>query len=135
MIQAPGIVLQKLGSLPTLETVSVASPGADEVLVRIVASGICHTDISYMRDARATPVLLGHEGAGIVELVGANVTHTRPGDHVVINWQVKCGKCRRCLAGQDNLCEDVRGVKGFHVGGFACELVNQEARLLVRVPR
>lgn len=109
MITAPGIVLKQLGSLPALETVTIAPPGADEVLVRIVASGICHTDISYMRDARTTPVLLGHEGAGVVEQVGANVTHTQPGDHVVINWQVKCGKCRRCVSGRQDLCENVQG--------------------------
>jgi len=75
----------------------------------MAASGICHTDISYMRDARTTPVLLGHEGAGVVESVGANVTHVQVGDHVVINWQVKCGECRRCLSGRQDLCENVQG--------------------------
>lgn len=105
----PGIVLAALGELPTLQTVSVQNPGAEEVAVRMVASGICHTDISYMRDARATPVLLGHEGAGVVERVGANVTHVQPGDHVVINWQVKCQRCRWCLSGRQDLCENVQG--------------------------
>ena len=109
MMDVPEIVLQRLGSLPTLETITVADPGADEVCVQMVASGICHTDISYMRDARTMPVLLGHEGAGIVESVGANVTHVQVGDHVVINWQVKCGKCRRCVSGRQDLCESVQG--------------------------
>lgn len=104
----PAIILATLGQFPTLETVTLHDPGADEVAVRMVASGICHTDISYMRDARATPVLLGHEGAGVVEQVGANVTHVQPGDHVVINWQVKCGRCRWCLSGRQDLCEKVQ---------------------------
>lgn len=111
MMQAPGIVLEKLNQLPTLETVTIHAPGTNEVSVRMKASGICHTDISYMRDARACPVLLGHEGAGVVEQVGENVTHVKPGDHVVINWQVKCGKCKRCLAGRQDLCENIQGVQ------------------------
>lgn len=111
MIDADGIVLKGLGQLPVLETVTLDDPGRDEVRVKIVASGICHTDISYMRDARVTPVLLGHEGAGIVEAVGEGVSHMQVGDHVVINWQVKCGKCKRCLAGQADLCENIQGTK------------------------
>lgn len=109
MTDVPAIVLAALGQLPTLETVTIHEPGPDEVAVRLVASGICHTDISYMRDARACPVLLGHEGAGIVEQVGENIRHVKPGDHVVINWQVKCGRCRWCLSGRQDLCENVQG--------------------------
>ena len=105
----PGVVLQALGELPTVETVQVASPGANEVLVRMVASGICHTDISYMRDARTTPVLLGHEGAGVVEQVGEQINHVAPGDHVIINWLPKCGICYRCRTGRQDLCENVSG--------------------------
>ena len=108
MIDLPGIVLQRLGTLPTLEMVAVADPDAGEVRVRLVASGICHTDISYMRDALTTLVLLGHEGTGVVEQIGADVTQVAIGDHVVINWQVKCGKCRRCVSGRQDLCENIR---------------------------
>ncbi|HBY94717.1 MAG TPA: hypothetical protein DEP84_12280 [Chloroflexi bacterium] len=75
----------------------------------MVASGVCHTDIGSMEYARTCPVLLGHEGADVVEEVGRGVTHVRPGDHVVINWQPKCGKCRRCLSGRADLCEDIQG--------------------------
>ncbi|MFQ3568310.1 MAG: Zn-dependent alcohol dehydrogenase [Aggregatilineales bacterium] len=107
MAQVPGIVLEKHQQPPTLELLDVHDPGPDEVAVRIVASGICHTDIGAIRDARAVPILLGHEGAGIVEAVGRNVRHVRPGDHVVINWQVKCGRCRWCLSGRQDLCEAV----------------------------
>lgn len=105
----PGIILAGLGQVPRLETVTLQPPGPDEVLVRVAASGICHTDIGYMQYARACPVILGHEGAGVVEQVGARVTHTQPGDHVVINWQPKCGRCRRCLAGRRDLCENIQG--------------------------
>ena len=58
-----------------------------------------------------TPVLLGHEGAGVVDSIGEGVTHVRPGDHVVINWHVKCGLCRRCLAGQADLCENIQSTR------------------------
>lgn len=109
MLKIPGLVLAGLGQLPTLETVSLQPPGPDEVRVRIVASGICHTDLGYMQYARACPVILGHEGAGVVEQVGERVTHTQPGDHVVINWQAKCGRCRRCLSGRRDLCENIQG--------------------------
>jgi NADPH:quinone reductase-like Zn-dependent oxidoreductase len=71
---------------------------------------------------------------GEVVAVGEGVTDWKIGDRAAPYGALTCGRCRRCLAGEDNLCENVRGVKGFHVGGFACELVNQEARLLVRVP-
>jgi S-(hydroxymethyl)glutathione dehydrogenase/alcohol dehydrogenase len=109
MIALPGIVLERLGQAPTLETIHISEPGPGEVLVRILASGICHTDLGYMQYARTCPVLLGHEGAGIVERTGAGVTSVQPGDHVAINWQPKCGKCRHCLAGRRDLCEDIHG--------------------------
>lgn len=105
----PGVVLKALGQLPSIEMVEVDKPGQNEVAVRMVASGICHTDISYMRDARTTPVLLGHEGAGVVIETGTEVTHVAVGDHVVINWQVKCDRCRRCYSGQADLCENIQG--------------------------
>lgn len=108
----PAVVLEQIGSLPTLQTVTVTPPARGDVLVRMVASGICHTDISYMRDARVTPVVLGHEGAGIVEQVGEGVTHVQPGDHVVINWQAKCNQCRHCLTGRSDLCENIQTTAG-----------------------
>jgi len=104
----PAIVLETWGQPPTLETVELHDPGPDEVAVRMAASGICHTDLSAVRDARACPALLGHEGAGVVEAVGVNVRHVQPGDHVVVNWQVKCGRCRWCLSGRQDLCENVQ---------------------------
>jgi S-(hydroxymethyl)glutathione dehydrogenase / alcohol dehydrogenase len=108
-VETSGIVLAALGHNPTLEDVVVELPGPGEVRVRIVASGICHTDLDATRDARVCPVLLGHEGAGVVESVGEGVERPKLGDHVVINWQVKCGQCRRCLAGRPDLCENIQG--------------------------
>src|SRR5580692_1944479 len=85
----------------SLEEVSLAEPRADEVLVRLVAAGICHTDIS-MRDhviyPVPHPVVLGHEGAGIVERLGAAVTKVAPGDHVIMTAD-SCGYCASCCDG------------------------------------
>ena len=107
--RVPALVLHALGQPPLLESVEVADPGPGEVRVRVAAAGICHTDLGYMQYARATPVVLGHEGAGWVESVGAGVVHVRPGDAVAINWQPKCGRCKNCLRGRRDLCEDVQG--------------------------
>lgn len=82
-------------------------PGPDEVRVRLVASGVCHTDIIWMRDARELPVVLGHEGAGIVESVGSDVWRVQAGDHVIISWRAACGRCRSCQMGRQPLCESV----------------------------
>lgn len=109
MRNALGIVLQELGQVPALEKISIHDPGPNEVLVRMSASGICHTDIGYMQYARACPVILGHEGAGVIEMVGKDVTHVKPGDHVVINWQPKCGTCVWCRRGRQDLCERILG--------------------------
>lgn len=109
MFELPGIVLAELGRQPSLETITLHPPGPEEVLVRIAASGICHTDLGYVQYARACPVILGHEGAGIVEEAGERVQHVKPGDHVAINWQPKCGHCRRCLSGRRDLCENIQG--------------------------
>ncbi len=113
-------------------------PGPGEVTLRIKAVALNHIDVWGFRGMafakREMPLIVGAEAVGEVVAVGEGVTEWRIGDRAAPYGALTCGKCRRCLAGQDNLCEDVRGVKGFHVGGFACELVNQEARLLVRVP-
>ena len=88
-----------------LETVSLSAPRPDEVLVRLVATGMCHTDLAG-RDAElpvALPAVLGHEGAGIVEMVGANVTYVEPGDHVVLGY-LTCGACPECEAGEPSAC-------------------------------
>jgi S-(hydroxymethyl)mycothiol dehydrogenase len=99
------------------------------------AAGLCHTDVSQVQDARFTPILLGHEGAGEVESVGPGVEDLRPGDPVLVCWKVPCGRCRRCLRDEPHLCEEVVGLAeprvfrdGEPVGamlnaGCFCELV------------
>src|ERR1700682_6344590 len=109
MRQLSGIVLQRLGRRPTLEVIVLHDPGPNEVEVRMVAAGICHTDLGYVQSARACPVLLGHEGAGVVEQVGTQVTHVKPGHHVVITWLPKGGGGRWCRRGGADLCEQPAG--------------------------
>jgi aryl-alcohol dehydrogenase len=88
-----------------IEQLDLSEPNDNEVLVRIVASGICHTDLAA-RDQHLPiplPSVLGHEGAGVVEKVGKRVTKVKPGDHVALSW-MSCGKCTSCKAGKDSYC-------------------------------
>jgi S-(hydroxymethyl)glutathione dehydrogenase/alcohol dehydrogenase len=87
--------------------VEVQSPKAGEVKVRIVASGVCHSDLSVQNGTipLPTPIVLGHEGAGVVEEVGDGVTRVQPGDHVVLSFVPHCGECYFCTRGQGFLCE------------------------------
>jgi Zn-dependent alcohol dehydrogenase len=87
-----------------LERIEVAEPIGDEVLVEIKAAGICHTDHASLSWKR--PLVMGHEGAGIVRSVGPLARHVRPGDPVVLNWAIPCGKCFQCQRGDAVLCED-----------------------------
>lgn len=82
-------------------------PRAGEVLVRIAAAGVCHSDYHLVSGAtrHPMPVVAGHEGAGVVEAVGAGVTSVRPGDRVILNWAPDCGRCFYCLREKPNLCE------------------------------
>src|SRR5262245_1494191 len=98
-------VLRKLGKPFKLETLTLDPPRPDEVLVRIVATGVCHTDIAVQhRIGTPVPAILGHEGAGVVEHVGAGVRKVRPGDHVVLSF-MSCGRCRQCQRGEPAYCE------------------------------
>lgn len=93
----------------TIEDIDLAEPGAGEVLVRVVAAGMCHTDISGRRPRPPgnplLPAVLGHEGAGIVESCGPCVTRVRPGDHVVLSFD-SCGWCSTCLTGEPAYCTE-----------------------------
>ncbi|AQA02465.1 alcohol dehydrogenase [Mycobacterium sp. MS1601] len=90
-----------------VKEVELDEPGANEVLVHLVASGVCHSDMHHVTGDQiaALPMIFGHEGAGVVEQVGANVTHVVPGDHVVMSYLPSCGTCRWCTDGQTNLCD------------------------------
>ncbi|MEK4274568.1 NAD(P)-dependent alcohol dehydrogenase [Paenibacillus sp. FSL R7-0026] len=88
-----------------LEEIDLMEPKADEVLIKIVASGVCHTDAEAMKGKGSPfPAVFGHEGAGIVEKVGENVNTVKRGDHVVLSYSY-CGECENCLTGHQNLCE------------------------------
>ena len=98
-------VVRKAGGPFVIEKLRLDGPRADEVLVRIVATGMCHTDM-VVRDQVypvPQPIVLGHEGAGVVEEVGANVVKVRPGDHVVLSF-MSCGRCRLCQQGRPANC-------------------------------
>jgi S-(hydroxymethyl)glutathione dehydrogenase / alcohol dehydrogenase len=88
--------------------VDLEPPGRDEVLVRILATGICRSDLSYIDGKWPTPlpIVLGHEGAGVIEAVGEAVDPDRTGEPVVLTFSPACGRCRMCLAGRSNLCLD-----------------------------
>jgi S-(hydroxymethyl)glutathione dehydrogenase/alcohol dehydrogenase len=89
-----------------VEQVELAPPGPQEVKVRMVAAGVCHSDLSAVNGTipHPFPVVLGHEGAGVVEAVGAGVTHCKPGDHVVMSFVPNCGRCFHCVRGEAFLC-------------------------------
>ena len=98
-----------------IEEVDVAGPKAGEVLVQIVATGVCHTDaytLSGKDPEGIFPSILGHEGAGIVQEVGEGVTSLKPGDHVIPLYTAECRKCKFCLSGKTNLCQAVRATQG-----------------------
>ena len=99
-------VLRKKGGPLKIESLEMEGPREDEVLVRLVATGICRTDIDfcYDWDESEVPVVLGHEGAGVVELVGKRVKEIRRGDHVVLSYQ-SCGRCHPCRSGRPADCE------------------------------
>lgn len=100
-------VLDAPGQPLRITTLDLADPARGEVLVRTVASGVCHSDYHVVLGewSGPTPLVLGHEGAGVVEAVGVDVTAVEPGDHVVLSWMPYCRRCRHCLAGRPNLCE------------------------------
>jgi S-(hydroxymethyl)glutathione dehydrogenase/alcohol dehydrogenase len=98
-----------------IEEIQVAAPKAGEVMVRIVATGVCHTDaftLSGEDPEGIFPAILGHEGGGIVEAVGPEVTSVKPGDHVIPLYTPECGKCSFCTSGKTNLCQAIRATQG-----------------------
>lgn len=105
-----------------IEEVELDPPKADEVLVRVAAAGVCHSDVRHADGDLGPgkwPAVMGHEGAGVVESVGHRVTHVAPGDHVALCFVPACRACRYCLAGKPNLCEIVaeHGARGMLMDG------------------
>lgn len=113
-------------------------PGPSEVQVRVHAVGLNHIDVWGFRGMafakRKMPLIVGAEASGVVSAVGEDVTHVDIGDRVAMYGARTCGHCKACVQGRDNLCENVGGIMGFHIDGFACDFVNMPQRLLVKVP-
>lgn len=105
-------ILWEQGKPLAVETIDIGRPGVGEVLVELRAAGVCHSDLHPARGdwPMKTPVVLGHEGAGIVREVGPNVTHVREGDHVVLCWAPACGVCPSCRDGRAVLCDRLEKV-------------------------
>jgi S-(hydroxymethyl)glutathione dehydrogenase / alcohol dehydrogenase len=101
--------MTRVGAPLEVREIAVDAPRAGEVLVRMAASGVCHSDLHTLDGTHPypLPVVLGHEGAGVVEAIGPDVTGVRPGDHVLLSWVPYCGRCRMCARGRPNLCEDL----------------------------
>lgn len=115
VIQSRAAVAWKAGEPLTMETVDVMPPQAGEVRVKIIATGVCHTDaftLSGDDPEGVFPAILGHEGGGIVESVGEGVTSLKVGDHVIPLYTAECGKCKFCTSGKTNLCSAVRETQG-----------------------
>jgi alcohol dehydrogenase len=125
-----------------LELADIAAPpapAAGEVQIAVKAVALNHLDVWGFRGMafvkRQLPLVVGAEAAGEIAAVGADVTDFKPGDRVVMYGALTCGTCKACREGRDNLCENVGGILGFHVDGFARERLNLAARLVVPVPK
>ena len=114
-IKSKAAVAWAAGEPLKMEEVDVQLPKAGEVLVRIIATGVCHTDaftLSGDDPEGIFPAILGHEGGGIVEMVGEGVTSVSVGDHVIPLYTAECGECKFCKSGKTNLCQAVRETQG-----------------------
>jgi alcohol dehydrogenase len=113
-------------------------PAAGEVQVRIKAVALNHIDLWGFRGMafakRKLPLVVGAEAAGEIAAIGPDVTGLDAGDRVVMYGALTCGACKACREGRDNLCENVAGIMGFHVDGFARDLVTMPARLVMPIP-
>src|ERR1044071_3700346 len=108
-------VLEKFGKPLEVHEVDLAEPKAGEVLVRLTACGVCHTDLYTASGADPSgysPTVLGHEGAGVVEKVGEGVTSVAEGDHVVTLFSPQCRECVNCRSGRTNICLAIREQQG-----------------------
>jgi hypothetical protein len=134
-----------------LEELDLEEPRDDEVAVRICGAGICHTDLAMRAGRVPLPVVLGHEGAGIVQAVGARVAKVRPGDHVVLSF-LSCGSCGTCQRGMPSYCENglacnfaaarLDGSSSLSARDWACAIVprshgniKRDTRQTTRLPR
>jgi S-(hydroxymethyl)glutathione dehydrogenase/alcohol dehydrogenase len=133
MIKSRAAVAWEANKPLTIETIDISGPKAGEVLIEIMATGICHTDaytLSGLDSEGKFPAILGHEGAGIVREVGAGVTSVKPGDHVIPLYTPECRGCKTCLSQRSNLCTAIRSTQGQglmpdRTTRFSCEPVGR----------
>jgi 6-hydroxycyclohex-1-ene-1-carbonyl-CoA dehydrogenase len=130
-------IFHEAGKRLTLEDVPAPAIGPEEVLVRVIACGVCHTDLHYIDHGVATfkkpPIILGHECAGIVDKTGDAVSLWKKGDRVLLPAVVSCGFCRTCRLGRENICEKMI-MFGNHVDGGYAEFVAAPAKDLFHLP-
>jgi S-(hydroxymethyl)glutathione dehydrogenase/alcohol dehydrogenase len=115
MIKSKAAIAWAAGEPLSIEEIDVMPPKAGEVLVKVMASGVCHTDaftLSGDDPEGIFPVILGHEGGGVVEQVGEGVSSVSVGDHVIPLYTPECGECKFCLSGKTNLCQKIRETQG-----------------------
>jgi len=131
------LVIREFGGPLILEDVPVPQAGADEALIRVKACAVDQFDLT-IRDGKfptaKTPIILGHEIAGVVESVGANVVNIQPGDRVTSTLYLTCGRCRYCLTGRETICADFKGYVGIHTPGAYAEYTTVPAVNLVKLP-
>ena len=132
--------LQLIGDrkLELVEVPDPAPPAAGEGQVRIQAGALNHLDVWGFRGMafakRKLPLVVGAEASAEIAATGEGVSNFKPGDKVVMYGAMTCGQCEACREGRDNLCENVAGIMGFHLDGFARDLINLPARLVIPVP-
>lgn len=131
-------ILREISKPLVIEEVPEPKLSYGEVLVRVKAVGICHSDLEIIDGKiplpKPLPHILGHEIAGVVESVGDGVTHLRPGDRVALSWLWwTCGRCRYCLVGRENICENQLNT-GYSVDGGYAEFVKAPATHLIKIP-
>ncbi|ABS27261.1 alcohol dehydrogenase catalytic domain-containing protein [Anaeromyxobacter sp. Fw109-5] len=120
-----------------LEQIATPAPGPGDVLVRVSAAGVCHTELHFLSgllDLGVAPLTLGHEIVGRVEAVGEGVPRERVGERVILYYYAGCGRCPHCLRGDENLCDALRAEHGFVTDGGFAEYVRVPARNAVPLP-
>lgn len=131
------LVVNEFGGPLSLQDVPIPPVGPDDALIRVRACAVDQFDLT-IRDGKfagaQTPIILGHEIAGVVEGVGANVTNVAPGDRVTSTLYLTCGRCRYCLIGRETICADFRGYVGIHTPGAYAEYTVVPAVNLVKLP-
>jgi len=131
------LVVKEFGGPLIAEDVPIPQPNADEVLIRVKACAVDQFDLT-IRDGKfptaKTPIILGHEIAGVVESVGSNVDNFQAGDRVTSTLYLTCGRCRYCLTGRETICADFKGYVGIHTPGAYAEYTTIPAVNLVKIP-